>query len=61
VWLLWSYFVLQIKLLQDDRRFEAVGCALGVERDVSLNTHDESLCLAAIDSSKLVMKSSDWK
>lgn len=36
------YLVLQAELLQDNRCFEAVGCALSVKCDVGLDTHIES-------------------
>jgi hypothetical protein len=42
----WPYLVLEAKLLQDERGFEAIGCALGIERDVGLDTHDELLYFA---------------
>jgi hypothetical protein len=45
----WPYFVLETKLLQDERGLEAVGCALGVESDVGLDTHDELLSFVTVN------------
>lgn len=56
----WPYLVLETKLLQDDRGLEAVGCALGIECDVRLDTHDELLSFVTVGPLVVVVEVGNW-
>jgi hypothetical protein len=56
----WPYLVLETKLLQDERGLGAVGCALCVERDVGLDTHDELLTFATVNPLVVMVEVGNW-
>ena len=57
---MWLYLVLETELLQDDRGLEAVRCALRVECDVGLDTHNELLSFVTVDLLIIVLGVESW-